>query len=57
LLQDPEILSPELFDHLLLMQIENWIPLLVFSHDLTRKGAFCSFAADLEVQGRLAAHS
>jgi len=55
LLRDPTVLTRELFNQSLILQFEKRMPLIAFSPQFVRKGAFFSYSADYPRQGRKAA--
>jgi putative ABC transport system substrate-binding protein len=55
LLRDPTVLTRKLFNRSLLLQLEKRLPVIAFSPQFVRKGAFFSYSASYQRQGQKAA--
>jgi putative ABC transport system substrate-binding protein len=55
LIRDATVLTREFFNHTLIVQVEEKLPLLAYSPQFVKKGAVCSYATDYPSQGRKAA--
>lgn len=55
ILRDATVLTREFFNHTLIVQVDQKLPLIAYSPQFVKKGALCSFATDYPSQGRRAA--
>lgn len=55
ILRDATVLTREFFNHTLIVQVDEKLPLIAYSPQFVKKGALCSFATDYPSQGRRAA--
>jgi putative ABC transport system substrate-binding protein len=55
LLRDATVLTREFFNHTLVLQLSKRIPVIAYSEQFVRKGAYASYSASYKMQGEKAA--